>query len=167
MTFHAARPVLRALALSSLLAAACSGPVQDIEVQCIQPPISRVSTDNDKIIGLAAELEQLPVDGGLELLFDSKVDLEFARIVDCEAGLHLFLNAIDCYMQRGAVGEEIARAMAQTVQNTWFECHGWTEGPKATDAEVTAYYDMKMAGYPDETGLDQRLAEFGLKNRER
>ncbi|MBX3360137.1 MAG: hypothetical protein KF912_02655 [Phycisphaeraceae bacterium] len=127
---------------SGLLLVGCKTARQVVEptvTSCPQPPVTGVSSEDKAGYNLAAKLEQVGVGGEVKAEFERVVKADFATLSDRNVSLLLFLRAIDCYLGRGAVGEEIAREMAAMVRQEWAAQSGFrgTDGP-LTPLEVAA-----------------------------
>ena len=86
---------------------------------CITAPATSSEHDRSIMLKAEAELEQVPVSGNVQTGFKDIVKRQFDTISNEDKALFLFLTAIDCYLQRGVVGEEVARQMAQLVRERW------------------------------------------------
>lgn len=96
---------------------------------CITVPATSSEKDRSVLIKAKAQLAQVPASGDLETRFNNIVKEEFDTISDEDKALFLFLTAIDCYLQRGAVGEQIALDMSQTVRARWGARKGFSGAP--------------------------------------
>ena len=116
---------------------------------CIQPPPMSTDEENSVAISLAAQLANIPVGGSLSTTFSNIVKNEYSMLNDNDKTLYLFLTAIQCYLQEGKVGEDIARQMAQIVKDKYD-----TKAPPPTARVVPSEYRSK----------DQELLrKFGVK----
>jgi hypothetical protein len=87
--------------------------------QCIIPALERQKVTDKKSIDVAAKLEHLPASGNVKTEFEKNVDQNFSTLPSEDTALFLFLTAIDCYLRRGEVGQEIARVLAQGVREKY------------------------------------------------
>ena len=116
-------PVCFALALFTAFAiGGCAQNHPSIETTplCIQVPPT-LST-NEKKIGadIAAKLEQLKVDGSLKANYERAARSEWGKLSDANAELFIFLQAIDCYLQRPTpISQEMARELMNIVRARW------------------------------------------------
>lgn len=86
---------------------------------CITPPPMTTDEQNSIAVGLAAQLASVPVGGSLSTTFSTIVKNEYDRLTDNDKTLFLFLQAIDCYLKDGKVGQDIAKSMAKMVNDKW------------------------------------------------
>ena len=100
-------------ALTAALASCCSHST------CITPPPMSTEEQNTFAASVAAQLAGAPATGSLSVSYSNIVKDTYDRINDNDKALYLFLVAIECYLKEGQVGQEIAKQMAQSVQNKW------------------------------------------------
>ncbi|TAH37006.1 MAG: hypothetical protein EYC70_08465 [Planctomycetota bacterium] len=108
---------LSAVGLGVMLS--CGSATQ--ELSCIHPPVLKTNSEVTVAVDIAGRLESLLAVSKDRLVpeFQQLVTQDFARLSDENASLLLFLNAIDCYMQRGAVGLDLSNRMADIVRTRW------------------------------------------------
>jgi hypothetical protein len=153
---HSAR--LLTLIIASILLSGCCWLCGSQELSCIHPPISKVEADSKILIKLGAELEKIK--GNVAAEFGNKITQTFAQVEDKNAALYLLLNAIDCYLQRGTVGEDIAKKLAVDAVIPWKTAIGQA----SSDANITSVHISKIAESAQPAALRARLREFGILN---
>jgi hypothetical protein len=111
------------LAIAALVGFSGGCHPQTHRLQCIVPPITEAHRDFKSATKVGVELEQLPINVELKANFKRILDDKFAVMSDENVALALFLNAIDCYLQRGPAGEtiaiELARELMLMVKARW------------------------------------------------
>lgn len=109
----------------------CNGPKNNTLSSCIQPPVFEVDDQGRIASEVTAKLAEIQLDVSASSKFESLLKANFTKLSDRNASLLLFLRAIECYMQSGQVGEEIAREMAAMVREEWSKQSGFrgTDGP--------------------------------------
>src|SRR5438552_2149118 len=114
-----------------LLICCASGPPV---LPCITAPPGHMLSQNDNTIAasLTTDLQKLGVKAGADLKaeFQSKVDADFDKLSDANVSLFLFLQAIDCYMKNGKIGESIAKDMVAIVRARWGARQGLAGAPQ-------------------------------------
>jgi hypothetical protein len=129
------RKVLYAILLG---AAACAARPP---IPCIAPPCVgsyKYQTDEKSALDVSAKLQKIALDAGVKLQDEFKTVLEenFDKMSDSNVALYLFLNAIDCYLKSGKVGQDVAKMMAGTVHTRWGSSKGFAGiTPSLTPAE--------------------------------
>jgi len=132
---------------------------QPYDRSCINPPKTNVESDKKLITDITAKLEQLQASGELKVDFENTVKQNFDKLSDSNAALLLFLNAIDCYLQRGKVGQEAAREMVAIVRARW----GAKNGLSGTLPNLTPVEKQIIGNSPNAPAILSRLEEFGIK----
>lgn len=125
---------------------------------CITPPISSVDSDKKKIVDITAKLDKLQASGELKTDFETTLKQNFDKLNDSNAALLLFLNAIDCYLQRGKVGQDVAREMVAVVRARW----GAKNGLAGTLPTLTPVEKQIIDKSQNATAIYGRLEEFGV-----
>ncbi len=92
---------------------------------CITPPPMTTEEQNNVAASIAAQLAGAPATGSLSASYSNIVKDTYDKLQDNDKALYLFLLAIECYLNEGKVGEDIAKNMAQMVQIKW----GSKQGP--------------------------------------
>ena len=92
---------------------------------CITPPPMTTEEQNNVAASIAAQLAGAPATGSLSVSYSNIVKDSYDKLQDNDKALFLFLLAIDCYLNEGKVGQDIAKNMAQAVQAKW----GSKQGP--------------------------------------
>lgn len=100
-------------ALLALLSSCCS------RGSCIKPPPMSSEEQNTVAANIAAQLAGAPAGGSLSVSYSNILKETYDKLSDNDKALYLFLVAIDCYLEDGKVGQEIAKQMAQAVQAKW------------------------------------------------
>ncbi len=110
--------VLAALSLV-VLTSCCS------HQSCITPPPMSTEEQNTVAASIAAQLAGAPATGSLSVSYSNIVKDTYDKLQDNDKALYLFLLAIECYLNEGQVGQDIAKGMAETVRAKW----GTKQGP--------------------------------------
>jgi hypothetical protein len=139
-----------------LLAACCS---QDVPVACVVPPPTSQAADHSKLVTLSVKLEKLPLDADFSAKFNDTVSQSFQTLSDKNATLYLFLQAIDCYLRHGKVGERIAQEMADFVRASWAQT---TVGQRGTPPALTPDEINMIKQTPYKEEIYARFREFGV-----
>jgi len=103
------RPAILALAI---LSSCCHQP-------CITPPPMATSDQDTIAASIAAQLTAVPVGGSISGSYATVVTNTYDKLTDNDKALYLFLIAIQCYLNDGKVGADIAKSMAAMVQAKW------------------------------------------------
>lgn len=104
---------------------------------CILPPPQASKAEQENFLKIAAKVEQLKVDGSLEVKFKTTVNEEWTKLNDDNAALYLFLKAIECFSKKSdPVSQEAARAMVGIVRDKYGSRLGRSSvGTKLSDYE--------------------------------
>jgi hypothetical protein len=89
------------------------------EPKCIQPPPLFEDRDRGTLLDIASQFEKIPGGGSLALDFRDTTQTCFAELSEANTALYLSLQAIDCYLERGAIGQRAAEELAQVVRREW------------------------------------------------
>jgi hypothetical protein len=84
----------------------------------------------------------------------------FGTIPDKEATLYMWLSAIDCYLQRGKVGEELASRLTDFVINNYSTSKG-----QGSEGLTTELLEGPIAASPLGPQIKELLNKFGVKAR--
>ena len=97
---------------------------------CIQPPPAQMRFNRGVYTEAAAALEKMQVDDTLEINYDKALNTYFEPVEERNVAYALFLNAIDCYITKGASdGEAQARldgqllVMMKQLESKWTGTH--------------------------------------------
>lgn len=126
---------------------------------CITPPLTHSESDRKAAIEISGKLEKIPISGTLKLDFEKTLKSDFDKLSDTNAALLLFLNAIDCYLQRGKVGHEIAKEMAAIVRSKYAAAAGL----QGTDAVLTPIERSLIQKSTEADKILGRLRQFGIQ----
>jgi hypothetical protein len=111
------------------LVVACS----KASLPCIAPPPAKLLSDRETpfLANITADLQKIGLQDGPDVKdrFASRLQGEFDTLSDPNASLFLFLEAIDCYLKNGKVGEDVARSMAGLVMTRWSAKQGLAPAP--------------------------------------
>jgi|SRR5579863_913975 len=125
---------------------------------CITPPMTTNEIDKKKIVDITAKLDKLQSSGEIKTDFETTLKQNFDKLSDSNAALLLFLNAIDCYLQRGKIGQDIARDMVSVVRARW----GAANGLAGTMPTLTPIEQGIIGRSPNSAAIYGRLSEFGV-----
>jgi hypothetical protein len=126
---------------------------------CIKPPPVKSDVDRSAEADIAAKLEKLQASGELKGDFNKVVNTDYDKLSDNNAALLLFLEAIDCLMDRGQIGEAVARQMADIVRARW----GAREGLAGIAPTLTPVEKNFINASPEKDLIYARLREFGIQ----
>jgi len=116
---------------------------------CILPALQRQQITDKKAVEVGGQLQQLPASGNLKTDFQKSVDQNFSQLPNEDMALFLFLTAIDCYLQRGEAGKDIAATLAQGVREKYLSVKkfaGASPGPELTALELAKLRESKQYG---------------------
>lgn len=125
----------------------------------ITPPPTSTSADRTNAVEISSQLSKIVNAANITASFDSSVQNNFDKLSDSNAALLLFLNAIDCYLSHGKIGQDVANQMAQVVKQRWGAANGLAGGmPTLSPIEKHI-----IAESPDSEAITARLNEFGIQ----
>ncbi|MEO0652309.1 MAG: hypothetical protein AAFZ65_16675 [Planctomycetota bacterium] len=130
--------------LLTLLTAGCASTP---DVGCITPPPVLTASQRTTALEIAADLEAIPK-GNLAFDFQDAILLNFDRLSDPNACLYLYLKAIECYLDQGKVGRDLAAELAGYVRVAWARRCGFRNAPlELTPAEWEHIADSRYGPY--------------------
>lgn len=88
---------------------------------CITPPPMATSDQNSMAASVSAQLAALPVGGSFSGSYSNIVTNSYDKLGDNDKSLYLFLLAIDCFLDDGKIGQDIAKQMAKLIMAKWSE----------------------------------------------
>lgn len=125
---------------------------------CIQPPAEYVKGEDKVANEITAKLAKLDVEATAKSEFGSTLQANFSKLSDRNVSLLLFLRAIDCYLEQGVVGEELARDFARMVREEWSEQAGF----RGTDGPLTPLERGYIQRYEHSDEIFDYLRSFGI-----
>jgi hypothetical protein len=126
---------------------------------CITPPITSSESDHTNAVDLSVQLTKIEASGDIKLSFENTVKQNFDKLNDSNAALLLFLNAIDCYLQRGKIGHDVAIEMADVVRARW----GAKNGLSGSSPTLSPIERQLIQKSPNSAIILGRLNEFGIQ----
>jgi hypothetical protein len=79
------------------------------------------SDQNSMAASVSAQLAALPVGGSFSGSYSNIVTNSYDKLGDNDKSLYLFLLAIDCFLDDGKIGQDIAKQMAKLIMAKWSE----------------------------------------------
>jgi hypothetical protein len=110
---------MRTLALLVALAVegvSCAGQV---DPPCVVPPPTLAASSHDLGVNLSVKLMSVPITPTLGTDLKSACSETFDKLSDDNAALYMCLQAIDCYLKRGKLGQSEAVSLMTFVQQRW------------------------------------------------
>lgn len=136
-----------------------SGATCRPNTSCITPPITSSESDRTNAIEITAQLTKIVTAVDVKTSFQNCVKQNFDKLNDSNAALLLFLNAIDCALQKGKIGQDVAIELAKVVHERW----GAKNGLSGTLPTLTPIERQLIQKSPNSAVIFARLNEFGIQ----
>lgn len=92
-----------------------------IQPPCVVPPPTLAASSHEIALDLSVKFMSLPVSPTMSTDFKNASSEAFDKLSDDNAAYYMSLQAIDCYLREGKVGQAVALQMAADVQARWLQ----------------------------------------------